>query len=220
MPRSMRALGAGRIAITVAFAIVVAACGLDIATPAPRTPAPRPSPTPGPPTIRASTISYQLNGGRFTLQVVVDPNDSPTDVAFEYGSGSTFDQTLVMAEEFDRFGLGRRNNRCGAGRLVALWASHRDECARLRLPGRRLSTAADPAHSRPEPERFAVGLIHIVRSSGGHVRWMGRGRPQRLEGQPATVRPDASIDTQPGTDDAARDSQQESRSADAKAGGS
>ena len=99
MPRSMRALRAGRIAITVAFAIVVAACGLDIATPAPRTPAPRPSPTPGPPTIRASTISYQLNGGRFTLQVVVDPNDSPTDVAFEYGSGSTFDQTLVMAEE-------------------------------------------------------------------------------------------------------------------------
>lgn len=92
--RPMQASGVGRIAAVVALAIVVAGCGPDAPTQGPR-----PSPTPGPPSIRtASTFMFQFDGKRWTLQVVVDPKSSPTDVVFEYGSGSTFDQTFVMAE--------------------------------------------------------------------------------------------------------------------------
>lgn len=99
MFRPMQPFRAVRIVTVVALAILAAGCGPD--TP---TPAPRPSPTPGPPSIRASTLKYQFDGSRLTLQVVVDPKDSPTEVVFEYGSGSTFEQTpifdqrLVMAE--------------------------------------------------------------------------------------------------------------------------
>ncbi len=99
MFKPMQTSGLVRIATVVALAIVVAGCSPD--TP---TPAFRPSPTPGPPTIRDSALKWQFEGSRLTLQVIVDPKDSATDVVFEYGSGSTFeetpvfDQTLVMAE--------------------------------------------------------------------------------------------------------------------------
>jgi hypothetical protein len=78
----------------VALAVVGAGC-----SPEAPTQRPRPSPTPGPPSIRlASSFTRIVDGTRSTLQVVVDPEGSPTDVVFEYGSGSTFDQTFVMAE--------------------------------------------------------------------------------------------------------------------------
>jgi hypothetical protein len=86
--------GEWRAAILVALAVVGAGC-----SPEAPTQRPRPSPTPGPPSIRlASSFTRKVDGTRSTLQVVVDPKGSPTEVVYEYGSGRTFDQAFVMAE--------------------------------------------------------------------------------------------------------------------------
>lgn len=79
--------------LVTAIALVAAACGGE-----PPTEQPSASPTAGPPSMRvATTFASQFDGQRFTFQVIVDPHDSPTDVAYEFGTGSAYDHTIEMA---------------------------------------------------------------------------------------------------------------------------